>query len=320
MTTSLFMTSLVKAYLDERRRAGFALEISGDRLLAFARFADQQRHRGPITEQLVLDWVQGRATRSTPITWARRLEIIRPFAKYCSRLDRTTYVPEKNLFGRAHRRLTPHIYTEREIRDLLFAASQLPPTGTLRPAMYQTMFGLIAATGLRISEALELRFADVDFSNDILTVRETKFKKSRLVPLHHSVVEVLSHYAALRQNAFPTTQNSSFFVGETGVPLRDRTVHGVFQRLRKRLGWVARGSHPAPRIHDLRHTFICKRVLLWHRQGADIDNAMLALATYVGHAKVSDTYWYLTGVPELMALAGSSFEALSSSRRTLPHE
>jgi integrase len=108
-------------------------------------------------------------------------------------------------------------------------------------------------------------------------------------------------------------QNSCFFVGSTGNPLAKTTVHWTFQRLRKHLGWVARGSHPAPRIHDLRHTFICRRVQLWHEQGTDIDNAMLALATYVGHAKVSDTYWYLTGVPELMAVAGRNFEDFVSS-------
>jgi len=318
MTTCRFMQSLVKSYLDERRSAGFALKIAGDQLLAFARFADQRRHRGPITEKLIFDWVQGCATRPAAITWARRLEVLLPFAKYCLRLDGKTYVPDRSLFGRAHRRLTPHIYTEGEIRDLLVAAGQLQPAGFLRPATYQTMFGLIAATGLRISEALKLRLADLDVSGSILTIRETKFTKSRLVPLHPSVCEALSSYIVFRKRV-PATPNSPLFVNDVGTQLHDRTVHSVFERLRTRLGWTARGSHPAPRIHDLRHTFICRRVLVWHKQGADIDNAMLALATYVGHAKVSDTYWYLTGVPELMALAGSRFETSSSSRRTSLH-
>jgi integrase len=320
MTTSRTMQSLVQMYLDERHSAGFALKIPGKLLMGFARFSDQRGHRGPITEQLTLDWVQGCAKRATPFTWARRLQTIRPFARFCLRIDRATYVPEQNVFGRAKRRLTPHIYTDREITDLLRAAGQLKPEGTLRPATYKALFGLIAATGLRLSETLKLRFADLDFARNVLTIRQTKFAKSRLVPLHPSVTAALSRYAVVRQSAFPVEPKSPFFVGLSGTALPKSTVHYAFQQLRKRLGWKARGSHPFPRIHDLRHTFICRRVRLWHEQGADIDHAMLALATYVGHAKVSDTYWYLTGVPDLMAVAGRNFEGFVESHRRRPNE
>ena len=182
------------------------------------------------------------------------------------------------------------------------------------------MFGLIAATGLRLSEALKLQFADLDFARGVVTVRQTKFAKSRLVPLHPSVTAALSRYATFRQAAIPANPNSHFFVGSIGNPLAKTTVHWTFQRLRKQLGWKARGSHTFPRIHDLRHTFICKRVQLWHDRGVDIDHAMLALATYVGHAKVSDTYWYLTGVPDLMAVASRNFEGFVEPRRRRPHE
>ena len=307
------MQSLVEMYLEERRSLGFALTIPGELLMGFARFSDQQGHRGPITEQLILNWVQGCAKRAIPFTWARRLQVIRPFAKDCFRLDRATYIPKENVFGRAKRRLTPHIYTDQEIADLIRAAGQLPPEETLRPATYSTVFGLIAATGLRLSEALNLQFADLDFTCGVLTVRQTKFAKSRLVPLHPSVAAAVSQYATLRRNAIPAGPDSYFFVGSSGTALPKSTVHGTFQRLRGKLGWKARGSHTAPRIHDLRHTFICRRVRLWHEHGADIDHAMLALATYVGHAKVSDTYWYLTGVPDLMAVAGRSFESFVES-------
>ena len=320
MTTSRTMQSLVQMYLDERHSAGFALKIPGKLLMGFARFSDQRGHRGPITEQLTLDWVQGCAKRATPFTWARRLQTIRPFARFCLRIDRATYVPEQNVFGRAKRRLTPHIYTDREITDLLRAAGQLKPEGTLRPATYKALFGLIAATGLRLSETLKLRFAGLDFARNVLTIRQTKFAKSRLVPLHPSVTAALSRYAVVRQSAFPVEPKSPFFVGLSGTALPKSTVHYAFQQLRKRLGWKARGSHPFPRIHDLRHTFICRRVRLWHEQGADIDHAMLALATYVGHAKVSDTYWYLTGVPDLMAVAGRNFEGFVESHRRRPNE
>ena len=315
MTSKRSMQSLVQEYLDERRRLGFALAISGSQLMAFARFADLARHCGPLNSRIILDWVQGQIPHAPRITWARRLEVIRPFAKYRTRFDPGTEVPEAGMFGKAHRRLTPHIYTDQEINDLLRAARKMSPKKTLRPATYEALFGLIAATGLRISEALHLRCVDVDFAQGTLTVRQTKFCKSRLLPLHPTVTEALQQYTVFRQRYVAASPEAYFFVSPSGAGLVNRTVHGVFERLRADLGWSARGGHAAPRIHDLRHTFICRRVQRWHQQGADIDHAMVALSTYVGHVKVSDTYWYLTGVPELMAVAARNFERFISNSR-----
>jgi len=306
MTVS--MQHLVQEYLDERRGLGFALTIPGSQLRAFARFADASGHRGPLTRQFITSWARDEAKRATPLTWARRLDVIRPFAKHRARIEPGTYVPEADTFGRSRRRLAPHLYTDREIVDLLAAAGRLSPKGTLRPATYRALFGLIAATGLRVSEALRLKCDDVDLDAGMLTVRQTKFTKSRLVPLHPTTVRALQQYLALRQRHLPTLKDGPFLVSAKGTGLAKRTVHWVFDRLRKQLGWTARGGHAAPRIHDLRHTFICRRVQLWHEHGTDIDNAMVALSTYVGHAKVSDTYWYLTAAPDLMAVAGHRFE------------
>jgi integrase len=319
MTPAPSMQASAQAYLDERRRLGFALAIAGAQLMAFARFADASGHLGPITAELVLAWAQGKATRATPITWARRLGVIRPFVRHLARTEAGTGVPGNDLFGPAHRRLTPHIYTEQEIADLLAAAGRLPPPGTLRPATYETFFGLIAATGLRLSEALHLRCSELDLARGQLTVRQTKFCKSRLVPLHPTTTLALTRYAAVRRRAFPSAADAPLFVSNTGTAMAARTVHHVFARIRAELGWIARGSHPAPRIHDLRHSFICRRVMLWHEHGVDIDNAMLALSTYVGHAKVSDTYWYLSAVPELMVVAARRFERFASNPREAGH-
>jgi len=313
MTRQHSMQSLVQQYLSERRSLGFALIVPGTQLMSFARFADRVGHRGPLTRQIMIDWAQGQTKRATYLTWARRLQRIIPFARYRAQFDPDTEIPEAGTFGPSTRRLTPHIYTEEEIAELLAAASRLPPCGTLRPATYSTLFGLIAATGLRISEALHLQCIDVDLANGTLTVRETKFSKSRLVPLHPTVTKRLTQYASLCEQYIPTSPERRFFTLASGLGLVNRTVHHVFERLRKQLGWTARGGHAMPRIHDLRHTFICRRVKLWHEQSADIDNAMVALSTYVGHAKVSDTYWYLTGVPELMAVAGRRFELFASN-------
>jgi integrase len=300
-------------YLDERRRLGYSLGIAGSMLLAFARFADDRGHKGPLTLQLIVDWAQGQATRATPITWARRLEIIRPFAKFCTQYEPDTAIPGADMFGPGHRRLTPHIYSDQEITDLLVAAGKLAPAGALRPATYRTLFGLIAATGLRLSEALKLLCTDFDAAQNRLTIRETKFRKSRYVHLHPTVTAELVRYSELRDRHVGSVPTKHLFVTASGTGLAKSTVQGVFQRLRADLGWVARGGHTAPRIHDLRHTFICKRVKLWQRDGADIDHAMIALSTYVGHAGVTHTYWYLTAVPDLMAVAGERFEQYASN-------
>lgn len=313
MTPEPSMLSLVQAYLEQRRRLGFALAIPGTLLLGFARFADRAGHRGPLTLRLMMGWARDEARRADPATWARRLAILRPFAMRRAQVEPGTEIPCNNVFGHKRRRPTPHIYTAAEIADLLTAARRLPPAGTLRPLTYETFFGLVAATGLRLSEALHLQCGDFDVGGGMLTVRQTKFCKSRLVPLHPTTAAALAQYLAERQRSALAARDAPLFVSPSGTALVKRTVYGVFVRLRAELGWVARGTLPAPRIHDLRHSFVCRRVALWHETGADIDNAMLALSTYVGHAKVSDTYWYLTAVPDLMAVAAQRFELFAAT-------
>jgi integrase len=300
------MASLAEDYLASRRRLGFDLRCTGRRLLDFACFADRSGHHGPLTVKLAASWARSGPSQA-PFSWARRIEIVRPFARYLQQFDPATEVPPLYLFGRAHRRLTPHIYADQEIRELLAAASTLPSKEKLRPVTYSTLFGLVAATGLRISEALNLRRVDVDLSRGVLMIRETKYRKSRVVPLHPTVVRALARYAKLRDRDWPVTLSDHFFIVH-GSSMKISTVEAVFGSLRSQLGWVARGDYPAPRIHDLRHSFICRRVLLWYQQGVDVDNAMVMLSTYVGHAKVTDTYWYLTGILELMAIAAQRFE------------
>jgi integrase len=313
MTEARTMLSLAIEYLAERRRLGFDLTIPGGQIVAFARFVDATGHTGTLTAGVVLDWVQGKAARATPLTWAHRLRILRPFAKYLTRLDPATEFPMAPIFGPEYPRLSPHIYSDAEIGELLAAARRLPPEGTLRPITYETIFGLIAASGLRISEALNLRCGDVDAVRELLTVRQTKFRKSRHVPLHATAVAALERYMGMRARHGATSADAPLFLSSSGGPLPKRTVHGVFQKIRTQQGWINRGAHAEIRIHDLRHAFICRRVQLWHDGGADIDNAMAALSTYVGHVKISDTYWYLTGVPDLMAIAGKRFEDFAAN-------
>jgi integrase len=300
------MVARVEDYLIARRQMGFDLGIAGSQLLAFARFADEAGHSGPVTLDLAVRWARS-ASRPKALTMARRFEVLRPFAKHSAQFETGTELLPNRYFGPAHRRLAPHIYNEQEIVSLLRAASQLTPVGGLRPLTYRTIFGLLAATGLRVSEARLLKVEDVDCRQQLLTVRQTKFRKSRLVPLDPTVVTTLDRYANTRVRLFGRAKLDSFFVSDRGKPLADRTIHHNFEQLRSELGWAARGGHASPRIHDLRHTFICRTLLRGYQQNQRIDHVIDALSTYVGHAKVSDTYWYISAVPELMAAAAQRF-------------
>jgi integrase len=193
---------------------------------------------------------------------------------------------------------------------LLSAATRWPPAGGLRARSYATLFGLLAATGLRLSEALRLERRDVDLKHGLLHIRQTKFYKSRYVPLHSTTVRALRRYAKQRDVLAPHSASPTFFLSEAALPVSVHSVQHVFAKLRRKLHWRSRGGHPAPRIHDLRFTFICRRLELWYAQGLDPHRLMLHLFTYVGHVNATSTYWYLNATPGLMSLA---------ARRCQPH-
>ena len=306
------ITEQVKDYLESRRAMGFELRGEGYQLHAFARLAKENNHSGPVTTSLLLQWVQG-AKSPGPVTAARRVEVLRPFLRWCRQFDPASPVLPLGFCGPGHRRISPHVYTEAEVASLLAAARELKPDG-LRPLTYMTLFGVLAATGMRLSEALQLEQADLNLKQSTLTVRQTKFKKSRLVPIHSSTANALAQYAKVTVNIPRQPGIKTFFLTAAGQSVPKRTVHHTFDLLRRRLGWVARGGHPQPRIHDLRHTFIC-RALLLGQQNNQVDHVADAIATYVGHAKVSDTYWYLSATPELMGIASERFSRFSSGDR-----
>jgi integrase len=208
--------------------------------------------------------------------------------------------------------MQPHIYSDCQVRELIFAAAELKPTYRLRPLTYSTLFGLLASTGLRISEALKLRKDHVDLEQRLMRIERTKFRKSRLVPLHPTVAQAVRRYASERDRDRSGRASDAFFVGGHGQALPYPTVQYTFRRLRAQLGWRGNGMLPKPRIQDLRHTFACARLLRWYQQGVDVDHAIAALSTYLGHGKVTDTYWYLTGTPQLLSIAGKRFERFAA--------
>ena len=309
MTPPSFLDQ-VEEYLVFRRGLGFDLETPEWLLRNFARYADRVGHNGPITIKLAVQWAL--CTRSTdPAQPVRRLSVLRSFARHRAVFEPATEVPPVGFLGHVPRRKQPHIYSDAEIAALLRQASQLWPRNGLRPVTYVTFFSLLVSTGLRLSEACRLTPSDVDLTNGVLTVQEGKFRKSRLVPLHPSATQALTSYAVHRDACLDTPRSGHFFRTDRAPALTRAAVQGTFAQLRLRLGWTADGRARRPRIHDLRHTFAVRRLLRWYEEDADVDRKILALATYLGHAKVTDTYWYVSAVPELMALSSERFESFA---------
>jgi integrase len=277
----------------------------------FARFGDESGHRGPLSTEIALRWARlpEQATRRYQ---ARRLELVRGLAEYLAPREPGTEVPPRGLLGSSRSCRRAFIFSEAETVGLIEAARSLAPADGLRPRAYATLIGLMACTGLRITEALTLQAGDVDLDAGVLTVRQTKFHKSRLVPLHPSATRSLRDYAAARARHRPAPRDTTFFVSDAGRRLPYGTVRQTFHRLlRGTMPGAASTGRARPRLHDLRHTFACRRLMAWYRDGTDIDRAIDRLSAYLGHAKVTDTYWYLTGIPELLAL-GRRFEQFAA--------
>lgn len=301
------MVQQARAYLDHRRTLGFELKWGKHLVVPFAEFVDRSGWRGPLTTDLILRWVRlpEPAARSY---MKRRLSAVRGFARYLAARDSRSEVPDWRLMPRPLRP-QPHFYDERQIKQLLAAAGRMRPTYQLRPLTYQTLLGLLASTGMRISEGLKLTRGQIDLERGILRIERTKFKKSRLIPLHPTATRALRRYAAARDSQWGPHDERAFFICRRGLALQYPTVSIAFRRLCQDLGWHrGNGEWPRPRIHDLRHSFACRRLLRWYRNGENVNHRIAALSTYLGHSNVTSTYWYLTAVPELLAIAASRFE------------
>ena len=292
-------------YLEMRRNLGFALRIEGEELLRFARYAERMGHKGPLTVEIALQWAQ--TSSGSRIYQARRLDVVRRFARYMKLSIPGTEIPQEGILGPSYRRIPPHIYSEEEVQDLIAACRRLTPDNGIRPHTHATLFGLLACTGMRISEALHLSVNDFDGDRGMITIVEGKFHKSRILPLHPSCVKALMAYLDLRERLHPATR--AFFVTELGTSLKYLKVLMTFREIASSLGW-SRDT----RIHGLRHTFAVRRLLQWYRDGEDVHRRIGELSTYLGHCKVQDTYWYFSAVPELMALAAGRFERYAEVR------
>ena len=296
----------LEEYLTIRRTLGFKLRLAGAALLKFVSFLEQEKS-SVITTNLALRWATQIANVQSA-QWANRLGMARQFAKYRSATDSRTEIPPEGLLPYKYHRKPPYIYSDAEIIKLLKSAQRLPsPTG-LRPKTYVTLFGLIAVTGMRISEIIGLNNDDVNLNQGVLTIRQTKFGKTRLIPIHSSTQRKLRQYVRFRDKIYPKQKIPNFFVSELGTRLRDDIVRWTYVRLSRKIGLRGQSDSHGPRLHDFRHRFAVKTILGWYRKNIDVERHMPELSTYLGHTHVNDTYWYLSATPELLQLVAKRLD------------
>lgn len=306
------LRAALEDYLAVRRGLGFKLRLPGSWLQDFVSFAEQEGSHF-ITTKLALRWAQ-KTTNAQPAQWANRLGMVRQFAQYRSATDPRTEIPPQGLLPHRYRRKAPYIYRDEEIRTLIDAAKQLPSSSGLRPWTFSTLFGLIAVTGTRVGEPIALNREDVDLSRGDIFIHQTKFGKSRLVPVHPSTQKVLQEYARRRDAIYPCPKTPSFFLSERGTRLTDGMVRWTFVKISHQIGLRGPTDRRGPRLQDLRHTFTVRTIMRWYRAGLDVEQHLPELSTYLGHAHVAGTYWYLSATPELLQLVAKRQQHTKEAR------
>ena len=298
----------LQEYINLRRGLGYKMHDEGLLLPRFVGFM-AEHHAEHITVRLALEWAQCASVQ--PAEWARRLCFVRGFARHRSATDSRTEIPQIGLLPHHSTRARPYLYTEDEISRLLDAALELPvawPSTPLRPWVFHGLIGLLSVTGMRLSEALNLKLADVDLKQAVLTIRGAKFGQWRLVPIHPSTNAILADYIERRTQFFHHPISTYLFVTRRGNRLDSGHVHRTFYTLSRSTGLRAVGASKGPRLHDFRHRFAVQTLIRWYQTNKEPGREMPLLSTYLGHVCVSGTYWYLSGNPELMAEAMTRLE------------
>ena len=294
-----------------RRALGFKLESHGPRLMSFVRFCED-RGAAAVTTDLAVEWATTTARGSDHEAYqARRLDVVRIFARHLQPLDPATEVPPEDVLDRRQWRIPPYLYSPREVTALMAAARTLQPA--FRAVTWRTLIGLLAVTGMRQGEACRLGRGDVDLNAEAVTIADSKFGKSRMVFLHPTTAAALRAYSRTRDEAFP--QAPAFLVNSLGRPLDRHNTPKTFATLVTAAGIEAPPGQRAPRLHDLRHVFTVATLLDWYRDGGDVQARLPVLSTWLGHIDPKSTYWYLSAVPELLALAAARLEPAGPEER-----
>lgn len=301
-------------YLVLRRSVGFRFERHEIHLREFVAFLKKRDARW-ITTRLALQFATSHTDHGSK-TQAARLSVARGFATYMLGVDPRTEVPPFGLLPARRVRARPYIYTAAEVRRVLTAARECDSVyHPLRPWNLYCILGLLAVTGMRISEVINLRPEDIDWERHVLTVRKTKFGKTRLVPLHASTMKILTMFAAKREREVARRERKNrrkafyFFFSKRGQRYDASYIWRVFCELSREVGLRAPGDRHGPRLHDFRHRFAVETLVRCYRSGARVEHGLSLLSTYLGHTQVSDTYWYLSCSPRLMAAASDLLES-----------
>jgi integrase/recombinase XerD len=294
-----------------RRALGFKLESHGTRLMSFVGFCED-RGTTTVTTDLAVEWATSTASDHEAYQ-ARRLDVVRIFARHLQTLDPATEVPPEDVLDRRQWRVPPHLYSPQEVTALMSAARTLRPA--FRAVTWRTLIGLLAVTGMRQGEACRLGRGDVDLNAETITIEDSKFGKSRMVFLHPTAAAALRAYERARDEEFPDPVADTFLVNSQGRPLDSRNTPKTFAELVTTAGIKAPPGQRAPRLHDLRHVFTVATLLDWYRDGGDVQARLPVLSTWLGHVDPKSTYWYLSAVPELLALAAGRLEAAGQEVR-----
>jgi integrase/recombinase XerD len=306
------LKTLLNDYLKLRWRLGFKSYNTSSILNYFVEFLKSKKAKH-ISNELSLCFATINPNYKMT-TCEFRLSVIRQFALYLSTIDPNTEVPPHNLLPSVRKHRLPYIYSDQEIIDLM----QCLDDGTrnaLDQYTFQTLFGLLAVTGMRAGEAFRLEQADVDTVNRIITIRQSKFGKSRYIPIHKTTAEALKRYFEYKDKVLPNPKSSQFFINHHGFSIAKSTIRNIFHRRLKKVGIKNKVGHATPRIADLRHSFSIKTLLNWYRNGVkNIDHCIPLLSTYLGHVNPTNTYWYITETPELLNFAIKRLKIRQSGR------
>ena len=307
------LMATVDGYLALRHALGAKMHGARLYLSSLVNFMNS-RAASFITTPLAVEW----ATLPSDVSsayHALRFRCVRQFASYMHAADPRHEIPPSWLVPGRSRRATPYLFSTTELESLLGAARALASPLGLLGATHATVLGILAATGMRVGEVTSLQDADVNYTEGTLTIRKTKFGKSRLVPLHQTTIDAIGNYIRRRDTLIRPRRSEALFLSERGSGLKNCGVRRMFSKLVKRIGIATSPNGRLPRLHDLRHRFAIETLLGWYRRNVDAERRLPDLATYLGHAHTAETYWYLRAVPELLSLAARRLETSAEATR-----
>jgi integrase len=294
----------LQEYMELRRALGYKLRKHEARLREFIAFLET-KGIDYIAAKLAIGWAT-ESSNGHRYSGFERLSFIRSFATHLSAIDPRTEIPPTGSIRRPLTDLRPYIYTQEEVGRLMAAARKLLSPRKLRCHTYYHLIGLLATTGMRSGEAVRLANSDVNFADGLITIRKSKFGKSRVIPIHTTTARALAAYKARRDAFLKRAVASSFFISEYGGPISN--VQQTFREIRLAAGLEQARNGTRPRMHDLRHTFAVQTLVAWYRRGADVERRLPILSTFLGHTQVENTYWYLSSTPELLGEACERLE------------